>query len=70
MKNDGSQFELGLLEKLRANPKNSRGFGIGLINIDTRIKLTYGENYGLDVYNENNKAVARISIPFIQDEMN
>ena len=70
VKNDGSQFELGLLEKLRANPKNSRGFGIGLINIDTRIKLTYGENYGLDVYNENNKAVARISIPFIQDEMN
>lgn len=64
VKNDGSKFEDRLLEKLRSNPKNSRGFGIGLINIDTRIKLTYGEKYGLDVYNENNMAVARISIPF------
>ena len=60
VKNDGSQFEDRLLEKLRSNPRNSHGFGIGLLNIDTMIKLTYGDAYGLEVYNENDKAVACI----------
>lgn len=67
VKNSGSQFEENLLDALKANPEKSHGFGIGLINIDTRIRLTYGEAFGLQVYNENEMAIAQISIPF--DEM-
>lgn len=35
------------LEKLRNRELNSRGMGIGLKNIDERIKLIFGEQYGL-----------------------
>ncbi len=43
----------------------SRGSGIGLININERIKLMFGSDYGLQLYNEDDKAVAQIDIPYL-----
>ena len=58
VKNDGSLFEDHLLEKLRSQEIKPHGFGIGLININERIKLMFGKDYGLTLYNENDWAVA------------
>ncbi|HAN43935.1 MAG TPA: sensor histidine kinase, partial [Ruminococcaceae bacterium] len=64
VKNTGSQFEDNLLEKLTQSQIKPHGFGIGLLNIHNRIQLTFGEAYGLEFFNENGNAVARVKIPF------
>ncbi|MCI8373955.1 MAG: sensor histidine kinase [Lachnospiraceae bacterium] len=62
--NSGSQFEENLLEKLASKEILSKGFGIGLLNIQHRLKLTFGEEYGLFLFNLNEQnAVAQIRIP-------
>lgn len=64
VKNTGSLFEDNLLEKLESGEITPHGHGIGLLNIQKRISLTYGENYGLKLYNEDDMAVAMIAMPF------
>lgn len=64
VKNSGSAFDDNLLEKLRTNQILPHGFGIGLINIQKRLQLTFGEAYGLTLYNEDDFAIARITIPY------
>ena len=63
VQNSGSRFEDGLLEKLRNGAVTPKGFGIGLLNIDKRIKLMFGSDYGLFLSNENEMATARIHLP-------
>lgn len=64
VKNEGSYFEEDLLDKLRSKQRKPHGFGIGLLNIDQRIKLLFGTEYGLSFYNEKHMAVAAICLPF------
>ena len=47
VRNEGSNFEEELLEKLKNKSRSPHGFGIGLLNIDQRIRLLFGEEYGL-----------------------
>lgn len=61
--NSGSQFEDDLLIKLRSSAIIPHGFGIGLVNIDERIRLMFGAPYGLFLYNDGNRAIAQIDIP-------
>ncbi|PNV60928.1 sensor histidine kinase [Clostridium sp. chh4-2] len=61
--NSGSLFEDHLLEKLQTNEITPHGFGIGLLNIDKRLKLTFGDGYGLTLYNQDDLAVAMVTIP-------
>ncbi|MBE5979387.1 MAG: sensor histidine kinase [Paenibacillaceae bacterium] len=68
IKNNGSAFEDQLLEKLKTNQISPHGFGIGLLNILQRMQLTYGEDYGLTLYNENEQAVARLAFPLARKE--
>lgn len=62
--NTGSQFEENLLEKLRSQVVIPKGFGIGLLNIDKRVKLMFGEAYGITLYNKNDMAVALVTLPY------
>jgi two-component system sensor histidine kinase YesM len=70
VKNDGSVFEDDLLDKLQKKqdslPKERKGhgFGIGLLNIQTRIHLLFGDSYGLSLTNEDGFAVASMRIPY------
>jgi two-component system sensor histidine kinase YesM len=64
VKNSGSLFEDGLMEKLNSNHACTNGFGIGLLNIDQRLKLMFGDTYGLTLYNTDEIAVAEIKIPY------
>lgn len=66
--NTGSQFEEDLLQKLRDNQTLPKGSGIGLNNIDSRLKLLYGSHYGLHLYNENKMATVVLLIPKEKEE--
>jgi len=61
--NEGSVFEKDLLNKLRQNNKKATGFGIGLLNIDQRLKLLFGNDFGLHLENREDYATAVINIP-------
>ena len=66
--NEGSVFEDGLLEKLQDGTKNAHGFGIGLVNIHQRIQMLFGDSYGLSFKNQDEKAIAIITIPYKTEE--
>lgn len=66
--NQGSSFEENLLENLQNGSKSSHGFGIGLLNINQRIQMLFGDAYGLSFRNEEDKAIAIITLPFIFEE--
>ena len=68
VKNSGSAFDDNLLELLRTERKQPNRSGIGLLNIDKRIKLLFGDAYGLSLYNEEDCAVAAIIIPYCTEE--
>lgn len=63
VRNTGSEMEEDLLEKLKTCEIKPRGHGIGLQNIDKRVKMQYGQSYGLRLYNEEEFAVAELVIP-------
>lgn len=62
--NSGSSFDDNLLELLKQNKKQPSRSGIGLLNIDKRIKLLFGEHYGLSLSNQEDCAVASVTIPY------
>ncbi len=65
--NTGSQFEEDLLQKIENREITPQGSGVGLLNINSRLKLLYGDNYGLKFYNKGGKAVVMLSIPKEQE---
>lgn len=70
VRNNGSEFPEELLSKLNNKEIQPIGHGIGIMNINTRIKLTYGEEYGIDFYNREGYAVAKLLIPYDTEEEN
>lgn len=66
--NEGSVFEDSLLEKLQDGTKNAHGFGIGLVNIHQRIQMLFEDSYGLSFKNQDEKAIAIITIPYKTEE--
>ncbi|MDD3336413.1 MAG: histidine kinase [Eubacteriales bacterium] len=64
VKNSGSLMEEKLLSRLRTGELKAHGFGIGLTNIDERMRLTFGEEMGLRLFNENGYAVCRLTLPY------
>ena len=50
--NQGPAPEENLMEKLRKGEIALKGNGVGLLNIDNRIKAVYGEQYGVTVYRD------------------
>jgi two-component system sensor histidine kinase YesM len=65
VKNSGSEFPDNILEKLKNHEIKEKGLGIALLNIQDRIQLMFGDNYGMHFYNENEFAVVRLEIPYI-----
>lgn len=69
IKNNGSQFENQALEKIQNGTTASHGFGIGILNIQKRIQIIYGSEYGLELRNENDDiAVVNIYLPGGKDD--
>ena len=65
VKNTGSEFPDNLLEKLRNQEVKEKGLGIALLNIQERIQLMFGKQYGLQFYNEQEYAVVKVEIPYV-----
>ena len=63
VENDGSEIDVDILRKLRAKLAQPKGHGIGLINIDSRIKLLFGEAYGLTLRNDDDRVMVSFCIP-------
>lgn len=68
VKNSGSEFPDDLLENLRTHKIQEQGLGIALLNIEERIQLMFGQQYGLHFYNENDFAVVKMEIPYVKDD--
>lgn len=62
--NTGSEFDQDLLEKLKQHIVIPQGTGVGIMNIDSRLRLIYGTDYGLRFRNEDGKAIVELRIPF------
>lgn len=71
VKNNGSSFEKNLFSRLQSGETHPHGFGIGILNIHNRLNISYGDPYGLRLYNIENKdngeeyAVAQIVLPML-----
>ncbi|MCI8441509.1 MAG: sensor histidine kinase [Provencibacterium sp.] len=63
VENDGSEIEEGIIEKLRSRQLKARGNGVGLMNIDSRIRLLFGPEYGLQAKGGMDKTVVSFEIP-------
>lgn len=64
--NNGSQFPENLLQKLSSEELTPHGFGIGLLNIQKRLQLQFGQDYGLTLKNDEmeNLAIVEVRIPY------
>jgi two-component system, sensor histidine kinase YesM len=65
VEDNGPGMEPAFIEKLKRGEVKTRGQGLGLSNIDERIKLSFGEDYGVrieSVPNEGTKVI--IVLPF------
>lgn len=67
VKNTSSEFEDGLLEKLATKSASPHGFGVGLLNIHQRIQLMYGNQYGLQLSNDDEFAIVTITLPIVKE---
>lgn len=65
VEDNGPGMEPAFIEKLKRGEVKTRGQGLGLSNIDERIKLSFGEDYGVrieSIPNEGTKVI--IVLPF------
>lgn len=68
--NSGSSFEENLLTHLQQKTTQPQGSGVGLLNINSRLQLLYGEQYGLHIHNEDGMAIVILRIPKQTDSDN
>ena len=77
VKNSGPAPEKNLIEKLRSGQIVSKGNGVGLLNIDRRVKAVFGEEYGISVYRKEDEKMTvaearfrRMTMTSYKDELN
>lgn len=64
IKNMGTRFADDFLRKLRDKEITPTRHGIGLLNVDNRLKLYFKSDYRLQFYNEEHWAVVEMIIPY------
>jgi two-component system sensor histidine kinase YesM len=60
--NTGSCFEEDLAQRVRSRQVKQSG-SIGLVNIDERLRLLFGNEYGLSFHNDGGMAIVSFSVP-------
>lgn len=63
VENDGSEIDVDIMEKLREKSAQPKGHGIGLSNIEARIQLLFGTEYGLKLKNAEDRVTVSFRIP-------
>ncbi|WP_373231708.1 sensor histidine kinase [Cohnella sp.] len=67
VEDDGPGMPIDMIEKLRNGELKAKGKGIGLLNIDERIKLAFGEQYGIRIDSEPGHGT-RVTIALPREE--
>lgn len=68
--NSGSLFEEDFARQFAENQFQPHSFGIGLKNIEERLRLCYQEDFSMKLYNRDGRAVVEIQIPEQKKEAN
>ncbi len=68
IQNEGSRIDTDILNKMETKKAGRKGSGIGLANINRRIQLIFGSQYGLFFQNRDNLAIVTIRVPFAADK--
>ena len=63
--NTGSQFPDNFFEALKKKQYTVRGFGIGLLNIDQRLRINFGKPYQIRIYNQDDWAIVEMHVPYL-----
>lgn len=64
IENSGSHIDENILEHIRDHTVTPKGNGIGLTNIDSRLRIVFGDAYHLHFENINGMAVVWFEIPY------
>lgn len=64
VKNTGSQFPEDFQSKLQEKQYQSQGHGIGLLNIDQRLRINFGDEYKMLFYNQDDWATVELRLPY------
>lgn len=67
VEDDGPGMSIDMIDKLRNGEQKAKGNGIGLLNIDERIKIAFGEQYGIRIDSEPGQG-ARVTIALPREE--
>lgn len=68
VKNSGSEMPENIIDKLERKEIIPKRHGIGLLNINERLKMEFGDSYGIKAYNEDEFAVVELVIPMEEKE--
>lgn len=63
VENSGSFIDTWILEHLQDQTVKAKGNGIGLLNIESRLRIIFGEEHHLNFDNKNNMAIVSFTIP-------
>ncbi|WP_320930663.1 histidine kinase [Hungatella sp.] len=63
VENSGSFIDTKILEHLKENIVTPKGNGVGLLNIDSRLRIIFGDDYHLNFDNKNGMAIVSFTIP-------
>lgn len=65
IKDNGQGIPKATIDAIKQKTNISKGTGIGLANIDDRIKLFYGNDFGLEIESmENEGTIVKVTIPY------
>lgn len=67
VKDTGKGIEPNILEQIHKKEIKTRNTGIGLTNIEERVHLLFGKEYGLSFYKEKNYGVVCLVLPCIEE---
>jgi two-component system sensor histidine kinase YesM len=66
IKDNGPGMSKEFLDGLRSGDIQTKGTGIGLKNVETRIKMEFGESYGININSRISEGTAvKIKIPYL-----
>ena len=69
IEDNGPGIDPEILEKLESHQIEANGHGIGLLNIQKRLQLVFGEQYGLSFHRIEEKTQVWIRVPLAGNEM-
>lgn len=69
IEDDGPGMEPEFIKRLLAGKVQTRGVGIGLSNIEERIRLTFGNEWGIHILSEPNiRTSVQLTIPYVKGD--